>query len=191
VIGHGFRGMLSGFGSMTVASLDTAGVITATGGFVGNVTGNVAGNLTGLVDGVDIDTKAPLASPTFTGTATIPTAAVSTALNVSGIETLSATSPAQWTGNQTDYSGFGSTMVSRISTDASRNIYSATGSSLQFQWIVNTGAQNAVFVHDDGATGTAALRFSLKGSANYTLAPGAWIGRYYDATTARWRLTQP
>ena len=173
------------------------GVVRAVSGvFSGNVdvtgtltAGSLVGPLTGTVDGIDIDTRAPLASPTFTGTATIATAAVTT-LNLAGVETWTATTPAQITSNQTDYAGFGSTMVSRVSTDASRNIYSATGASGQIQWIWNVGSQNLVFIHDDGATGTAALRFSLKGSANYTLAPGACIGRFYDATTARWRLTQ-
>lgn len=170
---------VSGSSGSFAGNVDVTGVVTAVGGFVGA--------LTGTVDGIDIDTRAPIAGPTFTGTATIPTAAVTT-LNLAGIGTWSATSPAQITSNVTDYSGFGSTMVSRVSTDTSRNIYSATGSSAQVQCIINVGSFNLVFIHDDGATGTAALRFSLKGSTNYTLAPGASVFRYYDATTARWRL---
>lgn len=175
------RGYLTGLPGTVTGNLDVSGTLTAAG---------ITGPLTGTVDGVDIDTKAPIASPTFTGTATIPTAAITT-LNLAGIETWTATSPAQITANQTDYSGFGSTMISRVSTSASWNIYSATGSSGQVQWIVNIGAQNLVFVHDDGVTGTAALRFSLKGGVNYTLTPGASVARFYDATTARWRLLVP
>lgn len=181
---------LPGNGTVPVQNLDASGIVTAAGGFVGNVTGNLAGNVTGLVDGVDIDTKAPIASPTFTGTLSAPTISNATALNLNGIMTGSATSPAQFTANQTDVD-LGATLVSRVSSDASRNVYSALGSALQFQWIINVGAQNIVFIHDDGVNGTANLRFSLKGAANYTLAPGAIIGRYYDLTTARWRLTQP
>lgn len=173
-------------GPVTIQStLDVTGVITAPAGVVGNLTGNTAGTHTG-----NVASATTIGGTTATITTVNATTAGVTTLNVAGVITGGPTSPTQITGNVTDYAGFGSTLFARISTDAARNCYSATGASQQLQWIFNVGGFNLVFIHDDGATGTAALRFSLKGAANFTLAPGACIMRWYDPTSARWRLDQ-
>ena len=169
-------GSLTGENPSVVGTLNVSGVVTAPAGFVGPVTGSItgaAGNLT-----------------TVTSTTISATTANITAAAIGGVVTYAATSPAQITANVNDYVGFGSTPVSRISTDAARDCTGATGSSTQYQLIFNVGSFNLVFKHENAGS-TAALRFSLKGAADYTLAPGACIARYYDATTARWRLTQP
>jgi hypothetical protein len=98
-----------------------------------------------------------------------------------------ATSPAQITSNQNDYA-IGAGSFFRLSTDASRNITSMTGGvDGKNIVIVNVGAQNIVFTHDDGATGTAANRITSSTGASITVAPNGSVTFIYDATTQRWR----
>lgn len=198
------RGFLTGFASGTfTGTIDATGIITApagvvanvTGNLAGNVTGNLTGNVTGLVDGIDIDSRAPLASPTFTGTTTVATLAASVtvntaALSVSGAITKSIATPAQITTNLTDTAVFGNGPRAVFTTDASRNLYSRTGLALMEQTITNGGAQDLVVIHDDGATGTATLRYSLAGGTNVTIGPGESVKQFYDTSISRFRLEQ-
>ena len=131
---------------------------------------------------VDCDTPisslASAASPTFTGTTNI-----SERLDISGV-----LSPAQITANQTDYNptGLSTAAVLRLSTDASRNIISlAGGASGRVLVIHNVGSQNIVLKDDDGATGTASMRFAL--TSDLTLLPDQVVVLFYDNTTSRWR----
>ena len=62
--------LLGGVNATELAILDGATVTTAELNYVDGVTSNIQ---------TQLDAKAPLASPTFTGTVTIPTAAVTTA----------------------------------------------------------------------------------------------------------------
>lgn len=98
--------------------------------------------------------------------------------------------PAQITSNQTDYAPTGAENYYRLrlSSDASRNIYSfnvnvTDGQEYEF---INVGAQNIVLVTDDGTNGTATRRFKFPASATIPADGVATIR--YDGTTARWRL---
>lgn len=154
------------------------------------VGGAIQGDLEGDVDAAAADVTAlTVGTIVASSTVTLPTAAITT-LNLGGILTGAATSPAQFTANQTDFSGAGATLVSRWSSDASRDVFSRTGSSQQAQIVLNVGTNNIRIMHDDGATGTAALRFKLRGATHFTLVPDAAVLMYYDATSARWRLAQ-
>ena len=99
-------------------------------------------------------------------------------------------SPAQITSNQTDYAaGLGNVRFVRLSSDASRTIFSFSGGAAYQEWIlVNVGAQNIVLAHDDGATGTAALRMLCPGSVNYTLGPNESVMMWYDSGSSRYRI---
>ncbi|MCC7484255.1 MAG: hypothetical protein IT529_04640 [Burkholderiales bacterium] len=97
--------------------------------------------------------------------------------------------PAQITANQNDYnpSGLSSAGVLLVSTDAARNITSVAGGARGrvLQWI-NTGTFALTFTPDDGASGTAANRFSLDGRV--TIYGGQSASFIYDASASRWRL---
>lgn len=100
-------------------------------------------------------------------------------------------SPAQLTANQTDYAptGLSTAVVVRLSTDASRSVFSLGDNVAgRVKRIANVGSNPLVLVHDDGATGTAAMRFLVPGSVNLTLAANdsCWI--QYDGTDSRWRV---
>jgi hypothetical protein len=79
--------------------------------------------------------------------------------------------------------------VLRLDLDAARTINSLDGGSDGRVLILhNISAFTLSLLHDDGATGTAAMRFSLPNSASLQMSPGASAVLRYDATTARWRL---
>jgi len=102
-------------------------------------------------------------------------------------------SPTQIAANQTDYAPTNGGIVRqwRLSSDASRNIYSLSPSDRTDgteKELINVGAQNIVLIHDDGATGTAAHRFKFPSAANVTVPADGCATVRYDGTTARWRL---
>lgn len=104
-------------------------------------------------------------------------------------------SPAQITSDQTDYNPTGLTnggapngaSIVRASSDASRNIYSLAGGFIGRLLIFgNVGTNNIVLKDDDGATGTASMRFQIP--ADYTVLPEEWVWLWYDGTSNRWRM---
>jgi hypothetical protein len=101
-----------------------------------------------------------------------------------GLEGVS--SPAQWTGNQTDFAMGQAVTDLRFSTDASRNVYSITGGRKgRVVRLFNVGSQDGVLINDDGVNGTAASRFAL--GANLTIGAGEGAIIWYDSVTGRWR----
>lgn len=102
-----------------------------------------------------------------------------------------ANSPSQITSNQNNYTaGADRSYFQRWSTDASRNI---TGLSLsqidgQAHRIVNVGSTNIVLVHQSGSS-TAGNRFLCTTGADITLSANQEADLIYDATTARWRVS--
>lgn len=96
------------------------------------------------------------------------------------------TTKTQITGNQNDYA-IGSQSSFLMSSDASRNVTGLTGGSDgKHIEIFNTGAQNIVFTHQDGAS-VAANRFLFSTGGNITVLPNGSISLRYDSTAQRWR----
>lgn len=129
----------------------------------------------------ELDTeKAPLASPSFTGTVD-----VSQAHLFSGV-----ISPTQITADQDNYAptGFSTCSVVRLTSDAARAITGlAGGSAGRNVLMINANASsNITLTHD--ATSTAANRFYCPNSVNFVLLPNACAFIWYDTTSSRWRV---
>ena len=192
------RGFLTGGAAgVYTGTLDVAGVITAPAGVVGNVTGNLTGNVTGngtgLVDGLDIDSRAPLASPTFTGTVTtaainVTALGVVTSIGLSGTVAAAATSPAQIGADQTDYTP-GATLFQVVVSDATRAFNSIVIVSGRVVILVNanTAARNLTMVHES-ASGTAIFKLACPTAANFDVTPGRAVMLFYDAAISRIRV---
>lgn len=98
-------------------------------------------------------------------------------------------SPAQITANQNDYTpaGIGSASVLRISSDASRDITGIGGGYAGMILIVENVGTNLIVLNHEDVLSTAANRFSMPDSNNFTLRDG-WSAIFlYDGTTSRWR----
>jgi hypothetical protein len=96
--------------------------------------------------------------------------------------------PTQLSANTNDYAptGFSTSNVVRISTDASRNITGlAGGADGRLIHLLNVGSFSAV-LKDEDANSTAANRFGF--GADQTLATKQGATLIYDATASRWRL---
>ena len=100
----------------------------------------------------------------------------------------SVTTPAQITANQNDYepASLQTSMILRLSTDASRNItgIKALNPTNRGLMIVNVGANDLVLKNEDGAS-VAANRFAI--GIDMTLAANEGCTLFYDGTSARWR----
>lgn len=99
-------------------------------------------------------------------------------------------SPAQLTADQTDYTGARNGDRVRLSSDASRYINSLAGqTSGRRQTLTNVGANTINLLLDDGATGTAAMRFAAVGGFTEVRIPAnGSVTVEYDGTSARWRV---
>lgn len=98
-------------------------------------------------------------------------------------------SPAQITADQNDYnpSGFSSSGIVRLDTDASRNITGFdAGAIVYVKKIINVGANNVVLQHQNAGS-AAANRILVAAGSDLTLTPNQSTDIYYDSTTARWR----
>lgn len=105
---------------------------------------------------------------------------------------LNSDTPAQITANQNDYSIVYSSVLHRLSSDASRNITgmvqnlsAANGGDLKI--LLNVGANDIVLTHQD-ALSAAANRFLCSTGANITLSANQAALCWYDSTTGRWRV---
>lgn len=102
-------------------------------------------------------------------------------------------SPSQIVADTNNYNPASSGYYQRWSTDASRNItglvFTAAQVAGQTHVIVNVGAQSIVIVNES-ASSTAANRFHNSTGADITIAPDGEVNCWYDATTARWRVTK-
>lgn len=154
--------------------------------------GDIAGDehdldLTYVATGTYWNLNNPATASTVSGVAVSATSlAASTTFTLSGDIT-----PAQITSDQTDYAppGHATASVMRLDTDATRTINSLDGGSDgRLLAIHNIGTNTLSFLHDDGATGTAAMRFSLPSSTTFSIAPGGGALFQYDSTSSRWRV---
>jgi hypothetical protein len=107
----------------------------------------------------------------------------------------SIVTPSQITSNQDDYNppswttgaAPGSASIMRLSSDAAHNITSLQGGFVgRLAIIANVGSFTITLKNDDGATGTAANRFSL--NADRAILAGQAVFLYYDGTLSRWKL---
>jgi hypothetical protein len=118
--------------------------------------------------------------------------AVTTLANFGGGVRFAINTPANITGDQTDYAGFNAGTFQRANpTGATRTINSIvgpTGDAGSFLVVVNIGSVDLVFLEDDGATGTASCRIITGLGANYTLGPDQTAVLWYDYTSSRWRI---
>lgn len=104
--------LLGGVNATEIAILDGATVTTTELNYVDGVTSNIQ---------TQLNAKAPIASPTFTGTATIPTAAITTA-NVTTVN-VTTVDLGNWT--VTESAGvlyFATSGVRKMKLDASGNL---------------------------------------------------------------------
>jgi hypothetical protein len=141
--------------SSTLAGINTLGSGT---GFLKNTAGTWSyDNSTYLTTGNASTTYAPIASPTFTGTVTVPTLNLTSALAIS-------------------YGGTGATTAS----DAATALGLGTSSSPTFAGLtINSGNVNAIAVLVKGASGQNSNLQSWRSSSNIELAAIANDGRLY------------
>ena len=102
-------------------------------------------------------------------------------------------SPTALSGSVTDYNptSLSGAEVLRIDPNgAARTINSlaggGTGRTLRIRNLATNGAHTLTFLHDDGATGTAAMRFLCPNNASYVATANSVTVIWYDATNSRW-----
>lgn len=108
-------------------------------------------------------------------------------------------SPAALTGNVTDWDPGGAfSTCERVRVDpgaANRTVNSlaggADGRRLRLWNISTTAGRTLTLLHDDGATGTAAMRFLCPNLVSFVIPPGGCADVEYDSTSSRWRVTGP
>lgn len=186
--GNNAGGASSVTGGAAVGS-GTGGAASLTGGAGGSSNG--AGGPVTIAGGAAGATNANGGSLTLRGGALAGTGANGAVIvgdsNTSGVQ-FGTASPAQLTGNVTDYTGTNDCMYARLTSDASRTINTIAGQAAGRRLVlVNIGSQNIVLLNDDGATGTAAMRILTHTGANYTIAGKQCVELYYDGTSSRWR----
>lgn len=99
-------------------------------------------------------------------------------------------SPAQITSDQNDYepTGFLTSSVIRINSDAARNITGlGRDGAAHHKVLINVGSFSITLKHEN-ASSTANKRFNLKSATDFVLAAGASVILQYDSTSDRWRL---
>lgn len=120
-----------------------------------------------------------------------------------GLATTGILSPTSLTGNVTDYDPFGGNvrLMNEIrlvaDADANRTINSLaqpiSGRRLRLWNADSNAARTKTLLHDDGATGTAALRFLCPGNTNAQIPANGCVDLWYDALAAsgvgRWRVS--
>ena len=108
--------------------------------------------------------------------------------NLSGRIRWSTNSPS-FTGTQNDYAGCNAYVQCRLTGSSTPILNGMSGMALAEQRILcNVGAADIVIAHE-AAGSTAANRFDLVGSVNYTLVQKSCRTFIYDATSARWRAS--
>lgn len=110
-------------------------------------------------------------------------------LDVNGDVATRATTPAQVTADQANYTGCASTSFCRLSSDAARAIGGFTGGQDGKRMLLaNPGGFTITLTEENGST-AAANRMYLNG-ANISLISGMTIELVFDSTTQRWRRIQ-
>ena len=144
--------------------------------------GNIAAtNVQTAINELDTD-KAPLASPSLTGTVDVTQAHL-----FSGV-----ISPSQITADQDNYAptGFSTCSVMRLTVDAARSITGiAGGAAGRHILILNIDATNSLTLKHD-TTSTSANRFYCPNNADIVLLKNSGAWAWYDTTSSRWRVEQ-
>ena len=144
--------------------------------------GNIAAtNVQTAINELDTE-KAPLASPSFTGTVDVAQAHI-----FSGV-----ISPSQITADQDNYAptGFSTCSVMRLTVDAARAITGiAGGAAGRHILILNIDATNSLTLKHD-TTSTSANRFYCPNNADIVLLKNSAAWAWYDTTSSRWRVEQ-
>jgi len=110
--------------------------------------------------------------------------------NFSGRIRLSTLSPTAFTGTQDNYTGCTGAVRCRLSGSSTPILDGMSGMALAEQrTLCNVGGTDIVIAHE-AAGSTAANRFDLVGSTNYTLVQKGCKTFIYDATDSRWRAEQ-
>lgn len=129
-----------------------------------------------------------------TGGGSVVGAPAGYAVRLSGNLSVGVVSPASLSGDVTDYTGCATSSMCRINDGGSaRTINSMsishTSSTVHapIMNICSVGSNALTLLHDDGATGTAAMRFTFNSATNRTVLAGSCFTVIYDPTTARWR----
>jgi hypothetical protein len=177
----------------TQVSPSTSGVLRlATGDAVGwrNAanSGNLLLNLDGsnnlqfnsvaLATATQLALKAPLASPTFTGTVTAPTVSISTALS------LGVSSDTTTTGAAATLTAAAPIVVlSNASLTSIQNL-SSTSNTV----IIKNGKASGTLTITNNSGGTAANRIVTGTGTDLTMANGAGILLAYDTVNSRWQV---
>jgi hypothetical protein len=101
-------------------------------------------------------------------------------------------SPTQLTGDQTDYApaGFDACYHLRQDVDGTPRVINSLAGGVEGRTVLitNIGSSTLTLLHDDGATGTASMRFIITGAASRVLAVDESVFLFYDDVTDRWRV---
>lgn len=106
----------------------------------------------------------------------------------------STISPASISSNQTDYNPASIAACNTLRQDCSaavtiNSLQGNTANRVILWWNISSTATNTqTFLHDDGATGTAAMRFLCPNNSNFILKGNAGVMLRYDGTSSRWRV---
>lgn len=206
MIGHGFRGMLSGFGSIVAPSVTTTGAIV--GASVEATTGAVTATLGAVVAGSTVTAATGLTVTSGTlaaGAATFSNDVQLTGANAKlrldcGSTHENVLVATALSGNVTGWDpggGSGANLYKygdiHVTSDAARVINTMIrppqGYRLRIRiWNKNTDAARTItLLHDDGATGTATERFFAPGNANLVIPVNGFAEIYSDVFTSnRW-----
>jgi hypothetical protein len=158
---------------------------------------NVSVNLSGGVTVADLALKANLASPTFTGTVALPTITTGSATFNNVVNYGAIITPAAIGTNQTDYNPASLSIASAIRQDVSAacilNSLATTGLDGRRITIFNisgTAANTLTLLHDNGATGTASMRFLCPSNTSLVIPGRGCAFLEYDQAVSRWRVAR-
>lgn len=145
----------------------------------------------------DLALKANLASPTFTGTVGLPTVTTGATTFNNVVNYGAIITPAAIGTNQTDYAPTSLSIASAIRQDVSAacvlNSLATTGVGGRRLTLTNisaTAANTLTILHDDGATGTAAMRFLCPSNTSLVIPGRGTVFLEYDQAVSRWRVAR-
>lgn len=131
------------------------------------------------------------------GIGRISTSSSGVAIYNGGFYLQSPTSPSALTGDQTDWhpSGGTSSMGLRIDPGAADRTINSLNLSMgagRLIYLFNLSTtQTVTLKHDDGATGTATMRFLCPNGVNFVIPTNGTAVVWYDAMSSRWRVIGP
>lgn len=186
-------GTLGSSGLATLASLTVSGSLLANGGTILGATTSNPTQISGVL------TTASAINNTFgiactngvTGSVCVQDDfSVNTGISVYGYFDTYERAPSALSGNVTDYTGcLGSKLCLIDSGGSDRNIVSLgnTGRGRHVTICATNATGSLTMKHDDGATGTASMRFKFNSSTDRVIAPDECRTVVYDNVASRWR----